>query len=138
MWDLVNTQKPYPKAVPVLFEHLESGYPEPIREGIARALAVPEANTFWGRILAHYKGEKSGRLKDGLAVALAGAATPKERTTLLEVVRNRRHGPSRLLLLPALIRLSPATAEEVLEEFKDDPDLRKEVRVLQRVVKRKT
>src|SRR4051812_25341911 len=40
VWDLVNTRAPYPALVPVLLSHLDRPYPERIREGIARALAV--------------------------------------------------------------------------------------------------
>src|SRR5690606_18879545 len=47
VWDLVNTANPYPKAVPILIEHLQRPYPERVREGIARALAVPDAVKEW-------------------------------------------------------------------------------------------
>jgi hypothetical protein len=43
VWDLVNTRARYPAAIPVLLEHLEREYIPEAREGIARALAVPEA-----------------------------------------------------------------------------------------------
>src|SRR3712207_4152728 len=39
-WDLANTSTPYPEALPVLVEHLQRPYPDRVREGIARALAV--------------------------------------------------------------------------------------------------
>ena len=35
VWDLVNTKKPYPQLLPILFAHLDRPYPERIREGIA-------------------------------------------------------------------------------------------------------
>lgn len=41
VWELVNTSKPYPSALPVLMAHLErGGYPDRVMEGLARALAV--------------------------------------------------------------------------------------------------
>src|SRR5262245_6515187 len=43
VWDLVNTDDDYQAAVPVLLKHLPRNYPEPVREGIARALAIPAA-----------------------------------------------------------------------------------------------
>src|SRR5262245_53969233 len=41
VWDLVNTSVPYPEAIPVLLAHLQREYPDRVREGVARALAVP-------------------------------------------------------------------------------------------------
>ena len=49
-WDLVNTSTPYPRALPILVKHLERPYPDRVREGIARALAVGDAQ-FVGSIL---------------------------------------------------------------------------------------
>jgi hypothetical protein len=42
-WDLVNSKEPYSQAVPVLLKHLQRPYSDRIREGIARALAIPQA-----------------------------------------------------------------------------------------------
>jgi len=43
VWDLVNTNKSYKKAIPILIRHLERTYNTRIKEGIVRALAVKEA-----------------------------------------------------------------------------------------------
>lgn len=43
IWDLVNTKESYNKAIPILLRHLTIEYPDVIKEGIARALTVPEA-----------------------------------------------------------------------------------------------
>lgn len=55
VWDLVNTKAPYPAAVSILLEHLMRPYPERVREGIARALAVPEAGIGWAILLRHFE-----------------------------------------------------------------------------------
>jgi hypothetical protein len=47
VWDVVNSASPYPRAVPILVRHLQLPYPDRVREGIARALAVPEARSSW-------------------------------------------------------------------------------------------
>jgi len=49
VYDLVNTTRRYPHAIDVLFEHLQRPYPDPILEGIARALAVRDSRRY-GRI----------------------------------------------------------------------------------------
>lgn len=43
VWDLVNTNKSYPAAIPILLNHLRRPYHERIRNGIIRALTVKEA-----------------------------------------------------------------------------------------------
>lgn len=44
IYDLVNTNKPYPAAVPVLLDLLKEGIEHTgIKEGVIRALAVKEA-----------------------------------------------------------------------------------------------
>lgn len=43
IWDFVNTRDSYPTAVPVLAAHLDRSYDPWTREGIIRALTVPEA-----------------------------------------------------------------------------------------------
>jgi hypothetical protein len=50
VWDLVNTAKPYPEAIPLLLDHLCRAYPDRILEGIARALAVPDASGRMSRL----------------------------------------------------------------------------------------
>jgi hypothetical protein len=44
-WDLVNTAVPYAEALPILLAHVQRPYPDRVREGIARALAVPKARS---------------------------------------------------------------------------------------------
>lgn len=44
VWDLVNTGTPYSGAIPVLIQHLQVEYPDRVREGIARALTVQDAD----------------------------------------------------------------------------------------------
>lgn len=75
-WDLVNTSTPYPAALPILIEHLERPYPDRVREGIARALAVGgDAKFAWSRLVDLYCDEPAGTdAKDGIAVALAAVA----------------------------------------------------------------
>jgi hypothetical protein len=54
VWDLVNTSKPYPTAIPILLSHLKKPYSDRIREGIARALAAPDAAGAWPMLRDEY------------------------------------------------------------------------------------
>jgi hypothetical protein len=129
-WDLVNTPGTYPAAVPILLRHLPRHYPAAVREGIARALAVPEAKVGWELLTQLYREEQKGRAKDGLAVAIAAAADDNLLRDVIELARDTRQGPSRLLLLSALERSASPLARAALMDLGTDPELKKEIRVI--------
>lgn len=135
-WDLVSTPGSYPKAVPILLAHLPRPYPGPTREGIARALAVPEAKVGWSALTGLYRDEQDERAKDGLAVAIAAAADDEVISDVIALARDTQHGPSRLLLLSALERSADRRARATLTDLGTDPELRKEIRVILRRLKR--
>lgn len=118
-WDLVNTPGSYPKAVPILLAHLPRPYPGPVREGIARALAIPEAKIGWSVLTRLYRDEQDKRAKDGLPVAIAAAADDDVISDVIALARDTRHGPSRLLLLSALERSAEPRARATLMDQGD-------------------
>lgn len=125
-WDLVNTTAPYVEVLPILLEHLGRPYPDRVREGIARSLAVPEAAFGADTLLALYAAEPAETdAKQGLAVALATAAAEDRIDELIALAGDPAHGSSRLLLLRALPR-------EALKAFASDPELGEEARRLLR------
>lgn len=132
VWDLVNTDVPYSSALPILLGHLQRPYPAAIREGISRALAVPEASFAWDMLTQLYCNEQEVRAKDGLAVAISAIANDEVISDLIALVRDTQQGPSRLLLLRALERSSDPKAYVTLVELATDPDLSKEVQVILR------
>jgi hypothetical protein len=134
-WDLVNTPGAYPSAVPIL---MGRAYPGPVREGIARALAVPEAkDAAWGVLTRLFRKEKEERVKDGLAAAIAAAADDEVIGDVIALVRDKRHGSSRVLLLSALDRSADSRARAALMALGTDPDLAKEIQFLLRRRKRR-
>ena len=139
VWDLVNTAAPYPRAIRVLLEHLELAYPPAIREGVARALAVPEARHAWGRLVRLYRSESDPRTKEGLAVAVAGAADDADDSVidkLIELVSDPSNG-NRVHLLDALERSANPRAREALRAAAQDPDLAIEAKATLRRLKRR-
>jgi hypothetical protein len=70
--------------------------------------------------------------KDGLGVAIGVIADDTVLDQVIELLREKQHGPSRLFLLNALERSSLATARSVLEELANDLGLKKEVRAIQK------
>jgi len=130
VWDLVNTNTSYLKVLPLLLDHLQRPYPAPVREGIARALAVPEAKFGWGVLVPLYRNEQDKRAKDGLAAAIAAAADDEVIAEVIELAEDQRHGPSRLLLVRAIERSRDPRAYRALVGLATDPELRKEVQVV--------
>jgi HEAT repeat protein len=129
-WDLVNTSAAYPKALPILVDHLQRTYPGPVREGIARALAVPEAKFGWDVLMRLYRDEHEKRAKDGLAVAIAAVADDELIEDVIALARDTRHGTSRLLLLNALECSPDPRARAALMELGTDSELAKEIQVI--------
>lgn len=141
VWDLVNTSAEYREAIPVLVKHLLLAYSDRTREGIARALAVPDAKYAWSTLVAEYRKAPTGMgiiapgetkefqlgAKDGLACALSATATEATIEELIALAKDRSHGQSRLLLLMALKRSKNPAAKQALEELASDPDLAKEI-----------
>lgn len=132
VWDLVNTSTPYPKALPILLDHLQRDYPPGIADGIARALAVPPARFAWNVIVDLYRKAPENRAKGGLAAALAAMVDDALWPELLELIRDRSNGESRILLLTAVEYWDDDRADPVLAEFEDDPDLHIVVEQLRR------
>jgi HEAT repeat protein len=122
-WDLVNTGAKYPEAIPVLLEHLKKDYPKEILEGIARALGVPEARPYRRVILDAYANTENNDedFKIGLGLAVVGATTDEDLSEIIGLIRDSRHGNSRVALLFALKRSRSEEAKRVIEELRNDP-----------------
>jgi hypothetical protein len=132
VWDLVNSKRRYPSLIPTLLSHLQREYPERIREGIARALAVPDARVGWNNLVQAFMAESGpvdpvvgvNEMKWSLHLAIAAAADVSVIDELIGlVVDRRRHGPHRSFFIDALARLRDPRARAALDELKNDPDL---------------
>lgn len=86
VWDLVNTKKSYLEAIPILGRHLALPYDLRIREGIARALTVPEAKVVAKDILEELKGSKAKEEVE-FRWALANALTVVANFSMMEEIK---------------------------------------------------
>ena len=141
IWDLVNASSKYTEAIPVLVRHLLLPYSDRTREGIARALAVPEARDYWSTLVAEYIKAPGGKgviapgdtkeyqlgAKHGLACALAATVTDATMEEFIDLAKNPVHGESRILFLRALRRSKNPLAKQALKELASDPDLKVEI-----------
>lgn len=145
VWGLAHSSRRYPEAIPILLTHLLRPYSDLVRDGIARALAVPEpgVRNAWSTLAEQYRtapmgsgiaapGETEKRklsAKYGLACTLAVAATAETLEELISLAKDRSHGNSRLLLLPALRRRHNKNprATQAVQQLTSDPVLKKEI-----------
>jgi RNAse (barnase) inhibitor barstar len=134
VWDLVNTSKPYPVAIPFLIKHLKKNYHQRTKAGIARALAVPEAReSAWEVLLDEYdkaisdeeiEDPKKRGYKDGLAAAISFLADKNRIDIIFELVRDKRHGKSRVFFVEKLFKLrGEYEVMQIVLKIKDDKDL---------------
>src|SRR5262245_12287422 len=128
VWDLVNTRVPYPAAIPILLEHLERPYPGMLKEGIARALAVPEARHAWPILRGFYKTESDTGARDGLALALSATADDTLVDEVVELASDPTNGASRMFFLLFLGRSRDPKSISALMTLSDDPELSTEAK----------
>ena len=134
VWDLVNGDFEYSQYTQLLLKHLQSPYPNAIREGIARAFAVPEARWAWSLLRDMFVNEPSNRVKSALALALSNCAGEAEIEGLAELARDSSHGESRAMLMGALIGSNSVAAKKALMDIGGDPVLHK---IVQKMFKMK-
>jgi hypothetical protein len=140
VWNLVNSRAPYPVAVPILIEHLRRPYPERVREGIARALAVPEARIGWDSLLEAFREEADTTtigVKWALALALGAAGSDDVLDEVLLLLRDKGLGENRVPLLPILARSRDRRARELLDELRDDEAIGRDVNKILRNLRMK-
>ena len=130
VWDFANTSSSYAGALPVLLKHLQKPYDDKIKEGIARALAVPEAKSSWHILLLEF--EKTDQFlapgtKMGLAAAIAVIADDSVVKDLISVIRDKSHGESRILFLKVFRRSRLPVAKIILDELANDPEVKTEI-----------
>lgn len=130
VWDLVNTSEPYTSALPVLVKHVSNPYPDAIRDGIARALAVKTAKFAWGALISEYvKAQESRepRFKQGLAVALSVIYDHSHFEEIRQLLSENSHGESRILLLEGIKSSRNPMEVKLIDELANDPTFEKEI-----------
>jgi hypothetical protein len=133
VWDLVNTSEPYPKAMPVLIEHLRGSYHPRTLEGIARSLAVRDPYAIehaWPVALDLFlkatpdeqiKEPRRRGFKEGLAVMLSAICTEERLPQVFDLIRDPKHGDDRTHLIYGLRKFSTnKKVKEFLESLCED------------------
>lgn len=134
LWDLVNSPVRRPAAVPVLLDwlrHLDDRVAEPgrerLREGIVRALTVPDARPVAApELIAQFRAvaDPTGfGVRWAIGNALAVVADDSVFADLADLARDPAHGPARQMLLAALGRSRDPRAAEVVLSLLTDEDV---------------
>jgi hypothetical protein len=130
MWDLVNTNQSYPRAIPILIEHLKHPYPFRIQEGIARALTVKDAGeAAYAELVNQFKSlpDSTDAAQHGFKWALGNAisivATKSHFDEVVELIRDKEHGTTRDMMTLRLPRLNRERAIDVLIESLADDEI---------------
>lgn len=130
VWDLVNTKREYRRAIPVLVVHLGYEYPYRIREGIARALTVKYGgeDAYEALVREFTKSPNTANtaeqeFKWALGNAISVVADKSHFDEVVELIRDKRHGTSRGMIVSRLPGLDPVRAVGVLIELLSDDEV---------------
>ncbi|MCU1509013.1 MAG: hypothetical protein JWQ12_1278 [Glaciihabitans sp.] len=129
LWDLVNAKYSFPRAIPILIEHLTRDYPTRIRSGIARALAGPESAPYWFQLEQYFKLAEDTSEKQAFAVALRAAATEEHVEDLIRLFKDPSNGRNRGLFIAPLVRSKNPAARAAVEAVEEDPVLGHEAKL---------
>lgn len=127
IYDLVNTNKPYPTAVPVLLNLLQKGIEHiGTKEGVVRALAVKEAIGQAGPILI-LEYNKTPKNKTMLRWAIGNTIyvtiTEDDVESILPIVQDKENGMSRQMFVAALGKVKSEKIETVLIRLLSDDEV---------------
>ena len=128
VYDLVNTSKSYPEAIPILLNHVTKNYHDKNKEGIIRALSVREAKGKASSILIE---EYNRTPKDKMNLrwvignAILVTFTEDDVESILLIVQDKTNGMSRDRFIEALGKTKiksakAAKVENVLIGLLDD------------------
>ncbi len=127
IFGLVNSLKPYPKAIPVLLEFLPRVEDIAIKEGIVRALTVKEASGIAAKpLLLEFERlnstmpSREASLKWAIGNALSVVATDEVFNDVERLVTDKKHGKAREMLAVALGRMKDRRAVDVLIKLLTD------------------
>lgn len=125
IWDLVNTKSKYPKAIPVLMKYLPLVNYVRNKEGIVRALTVPEAKGLVVPLLVNeylQLPNDQENLKWIIGNAVNATITKGEVDNIFPIVLNKENGASRQMFVSALGKIKTDNVKSVLVQLSNDDD----------------
>jgi len=125
IWDLVNTKSKYTKAITVLIKYLPLVNYVRNKEGIVRALTVPEAKGLAVPLLVNEYlklPNDQENLKWVIGNAVNATITKGEVDHIFPIVLNKENGVSRQMFVSALGKIKTDNVKSVLVQLSNDED----------------
>ncbi|WP_185218131.1 hypothetical protein [Sphingobacterium mizutaii] len=125
IWDLVNSKSKYPKAIPVLMKYLPLVNYVRNKEGIVRALTVPEAKGLVVQLLVKEYMQlpiDKENLRWVIGNAVNATITESEVANIFPIVLNKENGLSRQMFVTALGKIKTDNVKNVLLQLSNDDD----------------
>jgi hypothetical protein len=128
----VNTNDPYPEAIPILIKYLQIQKDIDVLSGIARALTVKEAKGIaFEPLLDLYKQTPdtsikiTSGLKGSVANALAYLAEKKDVDTLCNLLSDKSNGPSRTYFIEKIASSANKENKEKIKKLLENVEAEK-------------
>jgi hypothetical protein len=123
IYDLVNTNKSYPSAIPVLIKALEAGVENrKVKEGVIRALAVKEAKGKANeQLFEEYYKTQDPMLKWTIGNTLSVLITENDLPKILKIVLDKKNGISRQMFVLSMGKIK--AAEDCLIQLLQDEEV---------------
>jgi hypothetical protein len=132
--DLHKLKEPYQSAIPILLKHISRAYSDRVGAAIASMLDVTNVEVDWDTVVSEYRNTpnklsdgKNSLKKDGLANVLASIVSNATWNEFLEIIREKKNGSSRILMLRKVGKSKRGDSNDLLEEFLADPELAVEI-----------
>jgi HEAT repeat protein len=128
IYDLVNTKRRYPEAIPILIQLLQEGVVADYRtrEGIIRALAVSEAKGLAGSVLIQefYKiPPEKMMLRWAIGSSIEVVVTNENVNDVLQIVCDKQNGIARQMFVLALGKFDLEIVKKTLIDLLDDDEV---------------
>jgi HEAT repeat protein len=127
IYDLVNSDKHYPAAVPVLLDLLQEGIEfEGIKEGVIRALAIKEAIGKASPILLDEYNKlpkNKSLLRWAIGNTIYTTITRDDVERIVQIVQDKENGISRQMFVAALGKIASDKVEDILIKLLDDDEV---------------
>ncbi|MBW7876667.1 MAG: hypothetical protein H3C47_11840 [Candidatus Cloacimonetes bacterium] len=130
LWNLSSKKDPHKKSLPVLIKHVQVFYHDKINEILARSLGSIKATECWDMLVELFcKTDRQvhRNFKDGLACALFDLVSKKTMDEYITLLKDKRHGQSRILMVGKLRRSRQPEIIALIDELAEDEDLKIEI-----------
>lgn len=125
VYDLVNTSMPYPSAIPILLEALQTGISHSgTKEGVIRALTVKEAKGKAAPVLIQeFYRTANPILRWTIGNAMTMVATDNDFAEIVKIIEDQENGDARQMFVFALGNFKNNRSENILLSLLKKNDL---------------